>query len=291
MSQTNQNLTRLAFLIFVIAIVIVVIKIVVPRLQNKNNDGDVVKDGEESSRMRLLLPLYIYPGKEEYALAGKAMKTLGGRMDIIVNPNSGIDAIAPPKTEWVTALNQVSTNAGTSWHKLHGYISTKYGNRSKETAMAQMTGYVTLWSKWVGNFFFDEVSLSESKFAYYAELAAHAQKILPGSRIILNPGAIDSGTVLPPQLMSLVGITSAVIFETGRDSWYQMKAQPLPISKNAAIIALSTTFDPANISEDADFFADVKKKNIGSFFVNHLDCDYSSLPPYWDSLVEAIRKS
>ncbi len=282
--------TRMGFLIVIAVAVVLIMKFVVNPA--KTTIAAIAKGaGEEVPRMRLLLPLYIYPspGKTDYILAGQAMKTLSGRMDIIVNPANGTEATSPPNRDWVAGLDQIKTNAGTSWHSLHGYISTKYGNRSKETAKAQMTGYVTLWSKWVGNFFFDEVSLSETKFAYYAELAAHAQKILPGSKVILNPGVV--GAILPPQLSTITGVASAVIFETGRDAWYKMEPQPEPQSMNSVIIALSPTFDPVNNSADASLLVDIKAKNIGSLFVNHLDCNYDSLPPYWDSLVEAVRKN
>lgn len=287
------------------AIVYLVVKFAIPP---KATVAAIVKGGTEGMpRMRLLLPLYIYPtpdatpGMNDYTRAGQAMKTLSGRMDIIVNPASGAGAVVTPNRDWVAALNQLKTNAGTSWHKLHGYISTNYTDGSIDVAKAQMDGYVKkrsigdatipLWSDWVGNFFFDEVRFTEDgDIPYYTELINYAQKIAPGSTVILNPGTIGNA-VLPPAVVTLPGVASVVIFETGREKWFKMKKQPEPSSMNTAIVALSPTFDPANNSEDASFLADIKAKKFGSLFVNHLNCDYNSLPPYWDSLVEAIRKN
>ena len=261
---------------------------------NGNDKENVVQGGAETDRMRLLLPLYIYPNTNDYGRAGDAMKILSGRMDIIINPNSGEDAKFPPNSDWRPALNLIKTKAGTSWpaRRLHGYIHTKHGKRNLSETKNEMTGYANLWKEWIGNFFFDEVSLNPVYFSFYAELAAHAQKVFPGCKIILNPGVVDNVLGLPVELTTLPGVTSVVVFETGRDNWpFMSKTQPKPASRNGAIVAMSELFDPVNVPEDANFFADVKAKNIGSFFINDMDCKYNKLPPYWDNLVEAIRKN
>jgi len=133
--------------------------------------------------MKMLLPLYVYPGSTWEAVVAAASK-----IDIvaIVNPNSG--PTATPSSAYTTYMNKLNA-AGA---EQVGYVYTQYASRSISAVKADIDIYKNKYPHVIG-IFFDEASNKASDVPYYRELYNYV--ISKGySQSILNPGVTpDAG--------------------------------------------------------------------------------------------------
>jgi hypothetical protein len=148
-----------------------------------NNYGlcDIVPGKVEP--MKMLLPLYVYPGSTWEAVVSAASK-----IDIIaiVNPNSG--PTATPSSAYTTYMNKLKT-AGA---EQVGYVYTSYASRSLSAVKADIDIYKNKYPHVIG-IFFDEASNKAADVAYYRELYNY---VLSKGYVhsILNPGVTpDAG--------------------------------------------------------------------------------------------------
>lgn len=160
-----------------------------------------------NSYNRIMMPLYVYPdslgGGTTYADAGAAMLALDGRVDVVINPNNGQDAVNPPNSDWVRDLGLMETAAGASWStdNVFGYVASGFGfgvDGEGETTfedlrtarLARLTdeinGYVD--NNWgvTGGIFVDEVSNNPLHLEYYQDIVTAIKS--RGLKVVLNPG-------------------------------------------------------------------------------------------------------
>ena len=81
---------------------------------------------------------------------------------IVLNPANGVEATAPPNSDWVQVVDMFKDKDNVL---LIGYVSTNYGDASKEApAMDQILGYIKDWS--CQGIFFDETKFSSTNLIF-----------------------------------------------------------------------------------------------------------------------------
>jgi len=130
--------------------------------------------------IKLLVPLYVYPGSAWDAVV-TAAKT-GVKIIAIINPNSGPDA-AGPDSSYTTYMNKL-TAAGVD---MVGYVHTSYGARATADVNADVDTYASKYPGLKG-IFLDEASPAASELSYYATVYNHIISKSGYVNSILNPG-------------------------------------------------------------------------------------------------------
>ena len=249
---------------------------------------DLSTSPSETKTTRLFLPLFIYPSAD-YRLVGAAMKTLQGRLDVIVNPNNGTDALRAPNTDFVAGLDSMKVAAADQWHTLHGYVATGYGKRDINQVKAEITGYLTGWNRWVGHIFLDEVGEFQdagrtiSNTAYYREICAFIRGLSSAARIILNPGV-----PIGEALTTLPGVEATIMFENSVSAWGASKTLTGDKARNIAIVNLypePPSGDTTNISQ---MLKEMSDKGYDRVYLNDKDVYHKALSKFFTRLVDSL---
>jgi len=149
-----------------------------------------------SEPLKILVPLYVYPGSDWDTVASAASEV---EIIAIINPNSGPDP-SGPDSSYVTYMSQLAS-AGV---QMIGYVYTSYGERAISDVEADIDTYTSLYTGITG-IFFDEGSPDASEIAFYTQAYNYVMsKGLVHS--IINPG-------VQPDEGYLAITTSIVIFE------------------------------------------------------------------------------
>jgi hypothetical protein len=131
-----------------------------------------------SEPVKLLVPLYVYPGSAWDELIAAASE-----VDIIaiINPNSGpLTTVDSSYSTYMTKMH----NAGIT---MIGYVHTSYGARAIADVQSDIATYASLYPLLVG-IFVDEAATAASEISYYTEVY-NAIIGNPGyEHAILNPG-------------------------------------------------------------------------------------------------------
>nr|P11113.1 RecName: Full=Spherulin-4; Flags: Precursor [Physarum polycephalum]CAA32212.1 spherulin 4 precursor [Physarum polycephalum] len=133
-----------------------------------------------SEPIKLLVPLYVYPGAAWDSVANAA-KT-GVKIIAIINPNSG-PASSGPDSSYTTYMNKL-TAAGVD---MVGYVHTSYGARAVGDVNADIDTYASKYPGLKG-IFLDEASASASEISYYTNVYNHIKSKSGYVNSILNPG-------------------------------------------------------------------------------------------------------
>jgi len=240
-------------------------------------------------RDRLIVPIYIYPSNPytDYTTVGASMLSLLGRVDVIINPNNGDDALSAANSDWIGGLNALQTAASTSWSatNIYGYTYTQYGARSLATVKAVIAGYIANnWNLWVGGgIFLDEVSNDPDDFEYYTELIDYVLSLNPNLTVILNPGV-----ALYENLATYTGV-SCVINQEGASSSlinYTPANYQLYASDRNHYASIST--GEADETLLPYYFNLNRTKNFGRFYVTSA-ANYNTLSSDYAALVTAFK--
>ena len=101
---------------------------------------------------------------------------------IVLNPNNGLDATAPPNSDWIQVVNMFGDVDNVV---LIGYVSTNYGDATKEApGKEQITGYISQWK--CQGIFFDETTGDK---AMYERLVAHTRTRMKDTWNVFNFGS------------------------------------------------------------------------------------------------------
>jgi hypothetical protein len=192
---------------------------------------------------RLVFPVYIYPsggGLAAYGTAGAFMEGLKGRVDVVINPNNGNDALFVPNSDWVTALGSVQSAAGAYWDSgrtVFGYVYTQYGARAIADVKACIAGYYANGWNTNGGIFVDEVSAAPGDLAYYAELDAYMQANEFEGGLMLNTGV--AGGAGP--FSALSSVVAVVTCETDNLAAYTPNATQLADTDSSKYVGMANT--------------------------------------------------
>jgi hypothetical protein len=133
-----------------------------------------------SEPIKILVPLYVYPGSDWDTVANAAKD--GVKMIAIINPNSGPDP-SGPDSSYTTYMNKL-TAAGVD---MVGYVHTSYGDRASSDVYADIDTYASKYPGLKG-IFIDEAAASASEVSYYTGVYNHITSKSGYVNTILNPG-------------------------------------------------------------------------------------------------------
>lgn len=155
-----------------------------------------------SLSLRIILPLYLYPGDSASAWNG-VTSIIASHPEVqwlvIVNPNSGpgTTASSPTDPSIISGIAKLNSYANV---QTIGYVLTGHGSRDK----AAITADVDTYAKWTGDIklggiYFDEASAEPTNemYDFYQSIAEHARSSIPSAHIAFNPG-----TIAPTQYFS-----------------------------------------------------------------------------------------
>ncbi len=238
------------------------------------------------SKLKILIPLYIYPNwYERDKYIWKQVASAGKKVPIvaIINPNNGPDSKSP-NVDYQQGLKDLHQ----SGVKIVGYVHSSYGKRDLSLVKADIDLYLKYFN--VDGIFVDETASSKDKLEYYHQIYQHIKSQTKSLQVIINPGTdLDESYIKKPVA------DVAVIFENERKVWSQY--HPPVYTKHysaqhfAALIhttansqLMKTTLDRAANSN----FGYVYITNDSTNSPNHNPWD--TLPSYWQSQVDYIQK-
>lgn len=200
------------------------------------------------AQVRLLVPLYTYPGVEDPGAYGRvAAQSDVAPTTVIVNPCDGpIDPTAPApcsRTDYEQHLLAIDTlRTGAPTLRLLGYVETNRVTSDGANAQAVRDDVDTYAAHFTGSravdgIFFDEVPSGPAGVAIYRELCAYA-KAAGFDEVVLNPG-----TAFDPAYLDGSDCDAAVALEDalgGSEDWptYSLPSalQGLPPEKLGVLI-------------------------------------------------------
>jgi len=136
------------------------------------------------SKVKVLVPLYVYPGAAWDAVAAGASSV---QTVAIINPNSG--PASGPDASYVSYMQKLN-DAGV---ELVGYVYTGYGTRDIAAVKADIDVYASQYPLLKG-IFLDEGANSAAMVSYYKALYDYILGMPGWTHDIINPGVIpDAG--------------------------------------------------------------------------------------------------
>ncbi|MEZ4866386.1 MAG: spherulation-specific family 4 protein [Caldilineaceae bacterium] len=237
-------------------------------------------------KVQILLPLYRYPewwDSAAYIWDDVAAANARVPITVIINPNDGPDG-GPPLDDFVRGMSDLRAGGV----RMIGYIPTNYGARDINAVMADVDLYDTHFAAHgVTGIFFDEVTDSADKLAYYEQLYTYVKAKANLDEVFLNPGApFDEGYLTRP-----AGDT-VVLFEDAGSNWPTYEADAFvanyPATRFVALIH-GTSTDFALIRSYVDLAVG---RNIGYLYITDdgLPNPWDSLPSFWDDLLAYLQQ-
>jgi hypothetical protein len=237
----------------------------------------------DTSRLKILVPLYIYPDRNWDVVAAAAKKTT---IVAIINPNSGPDG-KPPNTEYRRGIDLLKR----SGVKVIGYVPTNYGKRPIDSVKAD----VDLYAKHYGihGIFFDEGASDRLSVDYYRQLSQYSrqQRHFGEAIVIVNPG-----TNVDPAYFQQQPVATTVIFENRANAWPNYRAPEYARQHPAATFA-SLVHSVPNAGLMREYVRLAKQRNFGYIYVTDDSTDrgdrnpWNSLPSYWPDFVSTVRSA
>jgi len=233
-----------------------------------------------SEPVKLLVPLYMYPGSawDEIVTAANS----GVQIIAIINPNSGPVA-SGPDSSYTTYMTKLK-NAGVT---MVGYVHTSYGTRDLATVESEIDTYASKYPGVVG-IFLDEASADASEISYYTSVYSHiTSKGMVHS--ILNPGT------QPAQGYVAIS-TNIVIFESDAGSYKSNFASwvtcaPSAAQKSGYKYHFSGIAYAASSSQMTSLVSEFSAAGMGLVYVTDGTLSggtYNTLPSYFSSESSAV---
>lgn len=241
---------------------------------------DLVPTSQEP--LKLLVPLYVYPGSawDQVAAGASKVPTIA-----IINPNSGPSS--GPDSSYVSYMTKLR-NANV---EMIGYVYTSYGSRSIADVKKDIDTYASKFSGLTG-IFFDEVSDSASQISYYTQAYNYVmQKGYKHS--ILNPG------VQPAQGYLDIS-TSIVIFEeagskfSSRSFANWVTCAPNSSQKSGYKYKFAGIAHSASSSTASSVISSMQSKGLGLVYVTDGAagcCTYNELVSYYSSEASTVQSA
>jgi len=149
-----------------------------------------------SEPVKLLVPLYVYPGSAWDELVAAASQV---NIVAIINPNSG--PLSTVDSTYSTYMTKFA-NAGI---EMVGYVHTTYGQRAISDVQADIDTWASQYPL-IKGIFLDEASDSSSEISYYTQVYQYVMSKSGYVHAILNPG-------VQPDSGYLAISTSIVVYE------------------------------------------------------------------------------
>jgi len=238
---------------------------------------DVVPTSVEP--LKLLVPLYVYPGS-----AWDQVVTAASKVGVIaiINPNSG--PASSPDSSYTSYMNKLKS-AGA---EQIGYVYTSYGARAISAVKADIDTYANKYPG-INGIFFDEASDNAKDVAYYGQLYQYV--LSKGFKhSILNPGTQpDQGYVAIS--------TSIVVFEDAGTSASKSYSSFVKCASNAAQKSgykykFAGIAHTTSLSNSASIISNFNNQGMGLVYVTDGAggcCTYNNLVSYFSSEVSTVQ--
>jgi hypothetical protein len=234
-----------------------------------------------ASRLRLLVPAYIYPageGRKQW----RRLIDAAARVDVVavVNPRSG------PGLERNPDYASVIADAAVHGVQLVGYVDLAFGDRS----LPQIKGDIDAWVRFyprIHGFFLDQQPRDATHSALIAEIGTYArEKLKPRDALIIG----DPGLACDDSYLSRRAVDAVCVF-TRADGFatFEVPANLKPFD-SFQLAAL-----PYQVADAEAMHALLKEaivKRIGYIFVTDgkLPNPWAGLPAYWEDEVDFIAR-
>jgi hypothetical protein len=226
-----------------------------------------------SEPIKILVPLYVYPGAAWDALVAVASKV---KIIAIINPNSGpLTTVDATYSQYMTKL----ANAGVT---MVGYVHTLYGARDLALVKSEIDTYASKYPL-VKGIFLDEAANDAANVAYYTQVYNHIMSKSGYAHAILNPGVQPDQGYLPIS-------TNIVIFENYASSlasssysnW--VKCAPNAAQKAGYKYKFSAIIHTATLANTASYINTIHNQGMGLVYVTDGAggcCTYNTLATYF----------
>lgn len=227
---------------------------------------------------KLLVPAYFYPAGAGRKYWDQLIQA-AARVPVIAiaNPASG------PGVQADSNYTTVITQAQAANVKVIGYVSTSYANRPLSEVTADVDRWVMLYPK-IQGIFFDEQASAGDKVDYYLALRQHTLTKIPQAFTVTNPGTECAEVYFSKNVADTI-----CIIEKG--AGLEAYQPPAWATKYPAERFYGLAYQ---VKKPAGMQASVKaapKKHLGYVFITDdvLENPWDTLPPYWESLVRALK--
>jgi hypothetical protein len=241
--------------------------------------GPQTAPGSLSRRLRLLVPVYIYPAgdgrKEWQRLLDAASKV---EIVAIVNPSSG------PGDDQNSDYAAIFTEASNLRIALVGYVSTDYCKRPQPQIKKDIDTWLRLYPQ-IRGFFFDQQPRERQHVARFVELREYAKQKLPEALVITNPGVPCDDAYLAQAVSNLTCVF--VNFE-GFDRF----ELPLALRAYDPFRFAAMPYNIAGVEAMRTALKDAIIKRIGYVFISDgkPPVHWDKLPAYWEAEVDAVSR-
>lgn len=236
-------------------------------------EATVVVPSACTSQVKVLVPLYVYPGAawDTVATGASSVFTVA-----IINPNSG--PASSPDSSYVTYMQKLH-DAGVD---MVGYVHTSYGTRALADVQADINTYATQYPLLKG-IFLDEGSPDASMLSYYTTLYDYILSMPGWTYDIINPGVV-------PDVGYLTASTMIVSFENyGTDVATATAPSFAQCSNKDQFAAIAHTVTAGSMDSIIDSL--MSSDYFGYIYVTDGVggcCTYNTLTSYYASMVSYI---
>jgi Spherulation-specific family 4 len=246
----------------------------------------VMDRSSNTSKLQILLPLYIYPNwydRDKYIWKQVTVAARKVPIVAIINPNNGPNN-APPNPDYQQGLKDLH-QAGV---KIVGYVPTNYAKRDIQTVKADIEVYSKYFN--IDGIFVDETANAQDKLNYYHQIYQYTKSRSPRYQVIINPGA----NIIESYLHEPVADVS-VNFENYQKVWndYHPPAYMKHYSPQHFAALVHTTADAQMMKSTIDL---ADKYKFGYIYITNDSTDtadrnpWDTLPTYWQAQVNYIQK-
>ena len=259
-----------------------------PQINVSDRSQQIVLERErEAHKLKILLPLYIYPNwydRDKYLWKQVALAAKKVPIVAIINPNNGPDN-APPNTDYQQGIKDLH-QAGV---KIVGYVPTNYTKRDLQAVKEDTDLYIKHFN--IDGIFIDETANTQDKLNYYQQIYKHIKSRSLRYQVILNPGTDITESYIHEPVADVL-----VIFENYQKVWvdYQPPAYVKNYdSEHFAALVHTVAADRQLVKSTLDRAA---KHKFGYIYVTNDSTDtanhnpWDTLPSYWQAQVNYIQK-
>lgn len=234
-----------------------------------------------SEPLKLMVPLYVYPGAAWDSLVTAASKV---KILAIINPNSGpVSSVDSSYSTYMTKLK----NAGV---EMVGYVYTSYGTRDVNAVKADIDTYASKYPLLTG-IFLDEAANDASKIPFYTQVYNHIMSKSGYKHAILNPG-------VQPDQGYLAISTNVVIYEnyasslggSSYSSW--VKCAPNASQKSGYKYKFTGMVHTASASNQASYINTLANQGMGYVYITDGAggcCTYNNLVSYFAQEAASVQ--
>jgi len=234
-----------------------------------------------SEPLKLLVPLYVYPGAAWTQVANGAKA--GVQTIAIINPNNGPEA-SGPDSAYTTYMAQM-TAAGVV---MVGYVHTSYGARAIADVVADINTYATKYPGLAG-IFIDEAAASTAEIAYYTQVYNAIKSHNGYVNTILNPGTQPDQGYLAISTDIVIFEDVAANFKPNFASWITCATSA--VQKTNYKYKFSGIAYAASLSQMVTLMASMKASGMGLVYATNGAAGgdtYNTLPSYYSDMVTAV---